>query len=73
MENEAIMTKLVELEAKIDATHAAAQKTYRIMYWTGVISIAVIVLPIILMFFFLPSFFRAEGIDSTTFQSLQGL
>ena len=72
MENDAIMTKLVELEAKIDETYAAANKTYRIMYWTGVISIAVIVIPLLILPFVLPAFFSAEigNINSSNFQGL---
>ena len=59
-----IEMKLAELEAKVDQAYAAAYKTYRIMWWTGVISLAVIVIPLLILPFVLPAFFSAEGVGN---------
>ena len=66
-----LLAKLTELEAKVDAAYTAAYKTYRIMWWTGVISLVVIVVPLLLLPLVLPAFFSAEGVGSMN--SLQGL
>jgi type II secretory pathway component PulM len=61
-----IEVKLAELEGKIDATFASAERTRKILWWTGVISILVIVGPLLLLPFFLPMFFSAEGLGSAS-------
>lgn len=51
-----IQTKIVEIERKIDEIYASVEKTRKIIMWTGIITIAVIVLPLIAMMFVIPSF-----------------
>ena len=70
MEND-LTAKLAELEGKIDATYEMSRKTYRIMYWTGIVTLVLVglsVVSLMLLPLFLPSFFAAEGVNS-----LQGL
>ncbi len=48
--------KLAILEQKIDAAYTAAEKTRKYLMWAGIISIALIVLPLIGLIFAIPSF-----------------
>jgi len=54
MEN--IEKRLEILEVKMDNIYTSVEKTRRYMLWTGIITIAVIVLPLIGLMFALPSF-----------------
>lgn len=68
MENgEGIEARLVEIERKIDATYASAEKTRKIMLWTGIITAAVIVIPLFLIPLFIPSFLASQGVGSVGF------
>jgi hypothetical protein len=51
-----LAARLDALEQKIDAAYAAAEKVRKYLFWTGVVTIALIVLPIIGLLFALPSF-----------------
>ncbi len=51
-----ITKKLKELEQKIDLIYISTEKTRKYMLWTGIITIAVIILPLIGLVFVLPSF-----------------
>lgn len=51
-----LKAKLDELEAKVDATFQAAHRAQQYLFWTGVVTVAVIVLPLIGLAFVLPSF-----------------
>lgn len=55
MEQETIK-KLTELEEKINRIYISVEKTRKYFLWTGIITIAIIVLPLIAMMFVLPSF-----------------
>lgn len=44
-----INQKLAELEKKIDAMYASVEKTRKYLQWTLIISVAVIVLPMLLI------------------------
>jgi hypothetical protein len=55
MENDTNI-RIVELEKKIDAIYQSVEQTRKYMKWTGIITLAVIVLPIIGLMFALPSF-----------------
>lgn len=48
--------RMSELENKVDAIFESVEKTRKILMWTGIITIAVIILPIIAMMFVIPSF-----------------
>ncbi len=62
--------KLAELEGKIDAAYQSVEKMRKYFLWTGIITAAVIVIPLLIIPFILPAFFSGEGIDP---QMLQGL
>ena len=67
------MMRLTLLEEKIGETYKYTKRLYTIMVWTGIITVAAIVLPIIGLLFALPSFFSAYSnmgnTDSTASQS----
>ncbi len=48
--------KLNELEIKVDAAYKAAEAARKYLFWTGVVTVAVIVLPLIGLMFAIPSF-----------------
>jgi uncharacterized protein YqhQ len=48
--------RMSELERKVDAIYESVEKTRNIIMWTGIITIAVIVLPLVAMMFVIPSF-----------------
>jgi len=54
MEN--IEKKIIELEEKVDRVYESVEKTRKYFLWTMIISVAVIVIPLIIMMFVLPSF-----------------
>lgn len=51
-----LAARLSEMEAKIDAAYKAAEAARKYLFWTGVVTIAVIVLPLIGLLFAIPSF-----------------
>lgn len=51
-----IEKKLVELEAKIDATYASSEKMRKYMMWTAIITVCVIVIPLLILPFVIPAF-----------------
>ena len=54
MEN--IEKKIIELEEKVDRVYESVEKTRKYFLWTMIISVAVIIIPLIIMMFVLPSF-----------------
>ncbi len=58
------------LGAKIDAVYVSAEKTRKILKWSGIITIVVVVVPLLLIPLLVPAFFAAEGIDLTNLQAL---
>jgi hypothetical protein len=62
--------KMAGLEKKIDDIYASVEKTRKILMWTGIITVAAIVLPLIGLMFVLPSFI---GNYTDTLNSLGGL
>jgi hypothetical protein len=66
-----IEKKLVVLEAKIDATRESAEKTRKYLLWSGIITAAIILVPLLLLPLFVPSFLASQGVG--TLNSLQGL
>lgn len=51
-----LSARLEKIEASADAAARAAESTRKYLFWTGVITIAVIVLPMIALAFVVPSF-----------------
>jgi hypothetical protein len=62
-----LLAKLDEISAKAEKAYQAAESSRKYLLWTGVITVAVIVLPLIGLAFAIPQF-----ISSYT-TSLQGL
>lgn len=48
--------RIEELERKVDETLRLTRRTYQIILWTGIITVAVIVLPLIGLVFVIPQF-----------------
>ena len=57
-----IEVKLAELQAKIDATFVSAEKTRKYMMWTAIITVAVIVIPLLILPAVLPGFLASQGV-----------
>ena len=58
----ALEARLAALEAKTDAIFTSVEKTRKIMLWTGAITVAVIVVPLFLIPFFIPAFLAGQGV-----------
>ena len=56
-----INQKLSELEKKIDDIHKSVLTIKRIFFWTAIVSIAAIVLPLIGLVFVIPQFISSYG------------
>ena len=54
-----IEIKLAELEGKLDATFASAEKTRKYILWTGIITAAVIVIPLLILPLLIPAFLNS--------------
>jgi len=61
--DERIEARLTALETKLDTIQASVEKTRRIMLWTGIVTIAVIVLPLLVLPLFIPAFLAGQGVD----------
>jgi hypothetical protein len=48
--------KIERLEQKVDKIYISVEKTRRYFFWTGVITLAIIILPLIGLLFVLPAF-----------------
>ncbi|MBI3572403.1 hypothetical protein HY091_02645 [Candidatus Kaiserbacteria bacterium] len=51
-----LAARLDTLEQKIDAAYRASEKVRKYLFWTGVVTIVIIVLPIIGLVFAIPAF-----------------
>ncbi|KKQ77988.1 MAG: hypothetical protein A3A96_04440 [Candidatus Zambryskibacteria bacterium RIFCSPLOWO2_01_FULL_39_39] len=51
-----IEKRLVELEAKVDAIYVSVEKTRKYFFWTMIVTLVVLVLPLIGLLFVVPSF-----------------
>ena len=51
-----LAAKLDEIGAKADRAYVAAEKVRKYLFWTGVVTVALIVLPLIGLAFAIPSF-----------------
>jgi hypothetical protein len=61
-----LLAKLDAIQAKADAAYQSAEKARKYLFWTGVISIAVIVLPLIGLALAIPSFIDSYTSTLTT-------
>jgi len=50
--------KLIELEEKINRIYISVEKTRKYFFWTMIITVAVVVLPLLGLMFVLPSFMQ---------------
>ncbi len=53
-----LIRRIDELEKKVDAVYKSAEKTRKYFFWTLVISIAVIILPLIALIFLIPYYLK---------------
>ena len=60
-----LAAKLDEIGAKADKAYQAAEKVRKYLFWTGVITVALIVLPLIGLAFVLPSFISSYTTNLT--------
>jgi hypothetical protein len=51
-----LSAKLDEISAKADAAYQAAEKVRKYLFWTGVVTVTLIVLPLIGLAFAIPQF-----------------
>jgi len=51
-----LAAKLDAIAEKADAAYRAAESTRKYLFWTGVVTVALIVLPLIALAFVVPSF-----------------
>jgi hypothetical protein len=51
--------KLDEISAKADAAYRAAEAARKYLFWTGVITVALIILPLIGLVFAIPQFLNS--------------
>ena len=51
-----LLAKLDEIGAKADRAYTASETVRKYLFWTGVITVALIVLPLIGLVFAIPSF-----------------
>lgn len=56
--------KISALEEKIDKVYASSEKIRKYFLWTGIITIAVIVIPLLLLPLVLPSFIQSVTIPA---------
>jgi type II secretory pathway component PulF len=59
-----IEAKLTELQTKIEATFVSAEKTRKYMMWTAIITIAVIVIPLLLLPLVIPAFLSSVALPA---------
>jgi hypothetical protein len=62
-----LLAKLNDIEAKAEKAYQAAEKVRKYLFWTGMVTVALIVLPIIGLAFAIPSFI---GSYTSTLNSL---
>jgi hypothetical protein len=51
-----LAAKLDAIEAKVEAAYVAAEKARKYLFWTGVVSLALFILPLIGLVFAIPIF-----------------
>lgn len=61
-----LLAKLDEINAKADAAFKAAESTRKYLFWTGVVTVALIILPAIGLAFVIPQFLNSYGASLNT-------
>lgn len=51
-----LLAKLNQIEEKVEKAYRAAESTRKYLFWTGVVTVALIVLPLIGLAFVVPTF-----------------
>ena len=62
MEEQNNEMRLQALEAKIDAVYVSVERLRKYFLWTGILTLVVIIVPLLIIPFMLPAFFAAEGV-----------
>ena len=62
-----LLAKLDEISAKAEKAYQAAESTRKYLFWTGVVTVALIVLPLIGLAFAIPQFISSY---TTTLQGV---
>jgi uncharacterized protein YqhQ len=62
-----VQKQIEELNRKMDEVYASVEKTRKYLLWTGIITLAIIVLPLIGLMFVVPSFLSSY---TSTIQTL---
>lgn len=62
--DEDLSRRLTELEAKLDAVYASAEKTRKYLFWSGVVAILLIVVPLLILPALIPAFLGSVSIPS---------
>ena len=62
--------RIAAMEKKIDAIYASVEKTRKYIFWTVVVTIALVVLPAVGLVFAIPQFINTY---TTQLQGLEGL
>lgn len=62
-----IEMKLAELTAKVEATYTSAEKMRKYFLWGFIITVGAIVLPLLILPLFIPSFLASQGIGAPGF------
>ncbi len=56
-----LSNRLVALEQKVDALGASLERVHKYFLWTGIISVALFILPVLGILAFIPSFMSSYG------------
>lgn len=62
--NDALIARLDSLEAKVDAVYASSEKTRKYFLWTGIITLALIVIPLLILPLVIPAFLSSVSIPA---------
>ncbi len=63
-EIQALSQKLSELESKVDAVYKSSERIRKYFLWTGIITLVVIVVPLIILPFVIPLFLQSITIPA---------
>ena len=64
METDEILARLSALEQKVDAVYASSEKIRKYFLWTGIITVLVIVVPLLILPLLLPAFLGSVTIPA---------